>query len=318
MNNNLAQHEEQFQGRVSSMWTFLFITVVALSNFSQLPALVSIGATNLLSMPIWLIFGIILLIKCRFELYFSARVISFYKLCAIFIFLVFILDMFTNGGQISGSLFRSFLISLMVFSIGCVSSGFIDSITIDKMEIAYILSMIIVSINIYFQYFVGYDISSIAYGYSSKNSVSTMLLAAVVFLVFGLNELSFIKKRILIRGLITIYFIVLMGLMKSRASICGLAVVLAAIILSPKVRQWQKNLIIVVVIVGAVYVLNTPTAYDLIVNDILYAGRDADSISSLSSGRTDLVVDTLRLLSKKFFCRFGFLLYRLFPSVSMG
>lgn len=313
MKNKLAQYEENAQWRDSPIWTAIFITVVVLSNFSQLPALVSVNATSLLSTPVWLILGVLLLINTRLILQISSTAMSFLKWCFVFIFLVVILNIFTSGSQLSGSLFRVFIISLMVFSIGCVSSEFISLVTIDKMELAYILSMVVVGVNIYFQYLVGYDISSIAYGYTSKNSVSTMLLAAVVFLVFGLNELPSIKKRFFLRCIAVAFFIILMGIMKSRASLIGLTVVLIAVFLSPKVRRWQKAIIIVVSIVGVVYVMYTPTAYDLIINDILYAGRDANSISSLSSGRSDLIVNTLDLLSEKPFVGIGSYYIDCFP-----
>lgn len=284
---------------------FLFILVVILSNFSQLPALVSTSATSILSTPTWIVFGLVLLIICNFKIMYTKSTKFFMSVSLFFIILVMLLSVFTSNALYSGSSFRAFIISLMVFSVGCVSSEFLNQRLIDKMQIAYIVTLIIVGGSIYLQYFVGYDISSVIYGYSSKNSVSTMFLAAIVFLMFGLNSFKTTGVSKIIRVCLVFYFTILMGIMKSRASLIGLAVIGFALFMNRKIKTFEKILIVIAIIVLIWHVLNNEALYQLIVNDILYAGRDASSISSLSSGRTDQIKNTLILLSYNPFVGLG-------------
>lgn len=284
---------------------FLLIVVVLLSNFSQLPALVSIGSTSILSTPTWIGIGVILLFVCKFKIEINTNAKLFYQISFLFIILVAILSFVTGELLYNGDLFRAFLISIMVFSVGCISSQFICQRLINNMQIAYIMTLVVIGTNIYIQYFVGYDISSAVYGYGSKNSVSTMILAAIVFLVFGINrsfDNGFIKS---LRFCLVVYFIFLLGLMKSRSSLIGLIVIIIAILMNHKIKQSYKVILVTTVILIVWYILNNDELYQLVVNDIIFAGRDPDSISSLSSGRTDLIEITIRRLSETPFVGLG-------------
>lgn len=287
----------EFNNRNNRIIAFLLIVVVVLSNLSQFPNLVSIGATSKLSTPTWIGIVLILLLICKFKMRINKNAKFFYQISFLFIVLVIILSFMTGKSQYSGDLFRSFIISMMVFSVGCISSQFVSQSLINKMQMAYIMTLAVIGANIYIQYFIGYDISSTAYGYGSKNSISTMILAAIIFLVFGINRSCinvFFKG---VRFCLIVYFIWLLGLMKSRASLVGLIIILISILMNNKIKQLHKMMIATVIAIITLYVFNSAELYQLVVYDIIFAGRDPNSISALSSGRTDLIEITLRRLA---------------------
>jgi len=273
------QHSKEKQSRKTML---IFIAVVCfMTNISQMPVLVENSLTRALTIPIWILLLVVLVLKGQIA--FNRFSLFAVLICLILLLYTLILDTTTDKSYLSIALLYPFYLSFFIFFIGVFLSR---SLTYDDFPIlinSYIISALIVAIYIFRQYIIGANIYGRMYIYGSKNSISQILITALVFLLV-INRPKPILFRNLIKYLSALFLIVVLLFLKSRTTIIGIPIA-AVIILGLGKKQYKlKKVIIGMIVIFSILMLND-NFYDIIINQVIGGGRDWSDLNDISSGR---------------------------------
>lgn len=265
---------------------WLLVLACFLSNISQLPGVVSAGLTQKINMPIWIIFLGYLFLSKNIKVYY--RMLPIIALLGMSGIGILVLEFFNGINYYTSSIFNCLLLSIFIYFLGECSGSNLDSEDINKVMLSYVLSTVIVSIAIYLEYFSsGINLSSKVYAYSSKNSISQIIFTAIVILMFT----KFENHRLLnsLRLLLIVFQVFLLMLLRSRATIIGFIICLLYIIVGRNFNTKIKYSLCLILGVTAVLLLFNDNFSSIFFNNILFAGRDASNLNSLTSGRLTIV-----------------------------
>lgn len=291
-----------------------FMLLVALacffSNISQLPFFVSAGITQKLNMPMWIILLLYIFLKKKIRVFYSTFKI-FFAICSVFV-LILLSSIVTNNLYFNSSVLQSLSLSFFIYCLGTfVGEQFSDK-DLKIVSMSYVISVAIVAFSIYVEYFsVGFDITSRQYAYASKNSISQIIFTAIVILMF----IHFDKFRIfnLLKIVVIVFEVILLMFLKSRATIIGFAICLLYVILGKQFNRKLKYLLTVIVVIGTLVLLMNENLFDMFVGNIMFAGRDASSLDSLTSGRVSIVSEFPALIEGHWLTGIGSLYFECFP-----
>lgn len=263
---------------------------VALTNLTQLPVFAQNGFSSDLATFIWVILFAVLfiniLIKGKIRIVNSA--IKEVAFIAYFVLFAALCEFFTGRNYLNTALASAMYVSVFIYFVGIVSARYFDENTVKTISTFYILSASIVAINIFFEFLLGYDISSRFYAYTSKNSVSQIIITAVIMIiVFKFN----LKTKKLLDEILTIGYVVLFVflvytilLLRSRATIIALPFIFIAIMWWGKTNRKAAIFITIGIVMVFIYFILNPTVYDSFIKNVIYAGR-GDTFADLSSER---------------------------------
>lgn len=266
------------------------IIAVFLTNISQLPALVNMEATQYLSYPVWIIMFLIcgFYVCYRHEVRVSKQVGALIALFVAATVLQMILMLFTEHKYFSSSMFFYVAFSLVIMLTGNILGESIEEKAIEKMAFAFVASTAVVELNVYLDVFVSINaFKQKIFAYASKNSISLLVVTSLI-LCF-----SYLKPKNTIQRIANVGFIasscVMLLMLKSRASILGLALAAMVILFSkfsnPKIKKWFW-IAGFGVLLGLLFSGNF---YEVIIKNVLLANNDATDINSISSGRIRLL-----------------------------
>lgn len=292
--------------------TFVYLMAAAcfFSNISQLPLFVSTGMTQKINTPIWVAVLLYIFVKKRIRIFYETFKI-FYAI-GIVVALVLLSTIITNNSYFSSSVLQCLIISVFIYCLGTFVGGDFNEQDLKIICVSYAVSAALVSISIYIEYFmVGFDITSRQYAYASKNSISQIVFTTVVIFMF----VRFEKVRIFnwIKNVLIIFEVVLLMMLKSRATIIGFLVCLLYIISGKQFNRKLKKLLVAIAIITILALLFNENLFNMIVNNIMFAGRDASSLDSLTSGRISILSDFTTLIEGHWFTGVGALYYECFP-----
>ena len=274
------------KGRVEKLATTQCGTVLAFCCFltvmSQLPQIVELGISSILSQIVWILFLLWALVikKCTFTIR-KVQVPLFTTLCtSIFMITASII---TGIQYYTSSVYMSFLLSVFMLFVGILVAPKLNK---DDLLICgkwYVYASLIVAVITFFAYFWGVSISGAGYIYASKNSLAVILMTAVVIIVSGLNRkdttkwISFIEIA---------FLIVMIAILKCRAVLVSVPVIILIAIFTSGLSKKIKLTIVVLCGVFCALLLNDQV-YQIVIEDILFAGQ-GDSLIESSSGRLDM------------------------------
>ncbi len=264
----------------------ILCSVIVLTNLSQLPFFVDKGVTGYVSYACWGFLAIMLLLINNKISRNAMNIIL--GICFLFIVLS-LFYMVTGRDYLGSNVFSSIIVSSGVLII----SSFIpkesfgeNGVDLDRLYYSYVISATIVALVVYFEYFgVGFTFTSRLYNYGAKNSTSQIIITAVVLSLFTIQRKKSIKN-ILNYGCIVINIVLLM-VMRSRASIIGLVVVVVMALATSKINRRLRFMLGLAVVGCILLVVFNEKTYDLIVNDILLGSRDSTDLNDISSGRVE-------------------------------
>lgn len=274
---------------ITSNITALAILVCILTNLSQMPALVSVGITQYLSYPVWVIIFCYVLISDLGYIYTSKtfKIIFFFFCFSVLIILGCVI--FTRRSYLNSSMLSSFFISFFIFFIGSQIGHLLEEEHIEKICMYFTYSISFVALIIYFDYFRGTDaLASSAYAYGSKNSISQIIATAIIISLILSNRQQNKKFTILNYVLMCSNFVIVM-LLRSRATILGLLIIIVYYIVSKRTNKTIRRIIIVLSVLLCFGLLFNSNMYELVVNRILLGGRDTGNLDSVSSGRISIL-----------------------------
>ena len=187
------------------------------------------------------------------------------------------------------------------------SDKFLKNISLIILVCAFVISLIV-----YSDFLQGVSLLQRTYAYQSKNSMGPILLASCIIALTAYTPQLKLLKAIYYIIICTIIVIVFM--LKSRATLVGFFFVIAYYIIKYPNRNVRVALsVLTVFIVG--YILFDVQAYNNIVNGILLGGRSGGSIDDISSGRTVLIKTALDTIPNNLFFGIGNKYMDCFPVV---
>ena len=255
---------------------------VIISNLSQMSVFVESGKTQLLSLPAWGgVIAVCLFMNLRPKVS-KIRGVVFGFICfIIYAFIIGVINEEYSHSQLTKVIPLSFGMLIIGSSIG-------KNITYNDLEriyASYIISSFLVGLDVFNIYFLGQDWNSRSYLYDEKNSFSQIMLTSWIFILFAKIQTSKFLSRI-IYLLIFLFITLEIVIMKSRATIICMPLVIGIAAANGKVSPRFKQFSILILIIFAFLMIDRDFS-DFIINSILYGGRDSTDINDISSGRSD-------------------------------
>ena len=241
---------------------------------------------------VWLIRAAVILLWFMAFLFFAAKSRlklqreTLFFLCPI---LIFDLLTFLTGlvkGNLSGYLCSpitySANLSAFVFLTGSLAGAVSEKKLILTGAKVYVLCAIFISIYTIITSFSGIWLSAETYVYSRKNSLAPIILTAVCCIMF-----LKIIKNVKLNTLLLVLFIGFMVLLKSRASIIGLAAALVVWYVCVIKNRRKRLYIIIAVLLAVLLVLVIPALRELVIGNIIFNNRASLGVNEITSGRSE-------------------------------
>ena len=266
----------------------IYITIF-LTNITQSPQLIGSRINSLITLGTWGVLFLNGLILSEYRIKRGALKVAG---CTVLVYIYcYLMEFFSTKGYADIHLLYPVALSTFVFIVGSFYTKTLkDEQCFQGIYKTYIISTLIVSFFVFENIMSnGFEWGSRVYAYASKNSISQIFLTAIIFLFF------ISKKKLLLRLGIASWLILLMAMMRSRASLIGLVLVVFAIITNKSIRKIYKFLIILGVLLFAIYTNRNPTLNEIIVQGIIYGGRSMTDLNDASSGRLDMLVSFINL-----------------------
>lgn len=278
------------------MIRILFYSTISASLISQLPMLLESGLDKYLKLS-WIPLTILLLLLHPLD-FFDKKIRFFYIFVFIFFSYLLILDATTTRIYLSGGGdLYNIIISLLIF-VDCYIfwKYYASEKTYKNIIIFMNIGCLILGITVYTFFLQFADMDSTTYAYKAKNSLGQILFAGGLMSITGFS--LFKNKYVKISLLISIIAIItVIMLLKSRGTIICIFLVLIYYVFQKRSKILRKYIFIGSIIILSFLFVNEDL-YNILVVNIIFANRDASSASSLSSGRTDLVMDALNVIDK--------------------
>ncbi len=260
-----------------------FLTVI-----SQLPQIVELGLSSLLSRMIWLFdfgFLFILRLKSNKEMYPQKELIVPVILLMVMLIGGIIASLMNGASYINSSLFSVILLSFFVLLVGFFVGDIITKQDLKKCGNAYIIASIVLAIDVYIMFFRGADITQQTYIYKQKNSAAVILFTALL-IAFVQMWYEDNKIRFFINLAVIAFFTFMIFIMKTRAMIlCFPVVIIIALLKAPVGRKLKIPLLFIVALFACL--LANENFYDLIINTIILGGKANGDLNDISTGRSD-------------------------------
>ena len=258
--------------------------VCFLSNLSQLPIFVSLQLSSAISILIWICFAAYILLE-KGTLKVTGEFLPFLMVMLIYLTYLGVAELFLEKKYLSSEILYPFVLSMFIMCLGNNIGNRTNEKDLYYIFTSYVLSALIVGLNIFFEYLMGADITAREYAYGSKNSISQILLTAAILGLFYMVPTLKIRGKI-IHVIIALFLGLVVIFLKSRATIIAIPFIclFAFIFGSEKDKKFRLKIFLLGA-VAVIYVLSKPDLYDSLVNDIILGGRESDSLDDISSGR---------------------------------
>ena len=268
-------------GYMSLKSNYIIILVCFLTVISQLPLFVTRGLSSIIAQSIWFVFAIIVFVSNR-----RIKIVKqlYWALFVVLVFTAFVLIMSLTGtSYISTNLYSSVVLSSVVFFIG-------TNIKINRIEdletiyISYSIGTVVLALSIYYQYLRGASIIGRQYLYTSKNSAAIIIVTGlvIIFVYWFKRKPLVIKITALV---LSVFILYVLAMLKCRAALASLPIIVAYCIFISKISRKLKMLLVFLCLVLVISLVND-NLFNIIVNNVIFAGRGGELVS-LSSGRSE-------------------------------
>ena len=270
----------------------LFLIAIAFSLISQTPTIVASGGAAWMNY-FWALPFLYLFIS-KFNTFGNKRIIPFYIYVVVFSVYCIFCEAFSATNHYVGNDFRNLWISLLIISISFVYyKNFGNAKILKTISSVILLCCFLLGINLYMNYFIGYDISEREYVYGNKNSIGQIFLSSIFLSVLFFPK-SKIFKWLSIAEILCL--LILIFLLKARATI--LCFVFCFTVLSLILKDRRLKIALAIIIAGAVtYLISNPNFFKLIINDIILNSSNPSNLDQISSGRVGFIGDALKLVN---------------------
>ena len=265
----------------------LLSIVCIISNISYYPIFQASGYGRIAAIAVWIL--LLFMVASRLTQDWTSTLGRFFRLYCVFAINTMIVGAVNGVNAFDNHFFQIVTIAFLIF---LISNRFGQEIDVEDLRMictAYFYSMAIMAVPLFFVYLRGTDLSSLIYSYQyGKNEIALLLLCALFIGSTIYNPQSTIKKLIRIGAIV--FFVVDILFLRTRSALLGIG--LWGIVLFLKAKRFRKDvrvLGITAIILIIAYLLTHGSVLDSFLNDIVYAGRDANDLNNLSSGRGDQI-----------------------------
>ena len=244
----------------------IFLTLIA-----QMPLLRTVLGidTKIIAYPVW---AVIMCVTFFPKIHHHKNELIFVKLfISIFLVSLFLMQIFTDNEYFHFGGGDNFIIPLILSTVmllvGYCNARLFDNEFLEDLAKIYIFATVLLCIDVYFEYLRGTSLLTVTYAFSAKNSVGQMILTAVVLLLYFYKPKGI---KIVIKYGLLIFFLVIIILMRSRASIASLAIIPILYVFSSRIKLSYRLLISGCIAGIALFVLLNQEVYDLLIRNVLF------------------------------------------------
>ena len=273
------------------MKSLSFLFAIVCSIVSQIFIALNINGGGALKM-MWLVPFCCLLLSNPKDFFYS-KILNYYLFAFVFALYCLICEVFTGVqyiGADSTNIFISVFILSVSFSYGRQSADLEK--TLKHIAVVCFAASFIYGIVVYRHFLSGADMFSTIYAYDAKNSAAQILLSSCIILFTLYKPQKYVTK--IVEYLSLTVLLLIMILLKSRATLLGFLYVLFFFSFSYKNKK-VRRLFILLGVVALLFIFSNPSIYNTVVNGILFANRDVRDMNQLTSGRVDLMQDSISL-----------------------
>ena len=271
--------------------TALFFMAILCSLVSQAPIILESGNDKILKM-IWVLPFVYALFSTPHNLL-NNRLMPYYGFYLLFFLYCFSCQMFTGGHYFTQDLYNMAICLMITIVSYCYWLHNSSQYALQTICAISLVCGVFLSLDVYVNYLAGANIMSASYAYDEKNSLGQILLCIIFISILFFKPKD---KRILWASRLCMLFMLLvMILLKSRATFVSALYILYYATL----RKGNKKLKIAILTIGlllCVFLLANANAYDVIVNGIVFGGRNSSDLNSLTSNRVILFAIALKLI----------------------
>lgn len=286
----------------NSRWGLFLAFICFLTNLTQLPYFVERGMTQRLAQILWVLVIALCIINRKLKIY--RKLLWMLILSAVFAGLIVALSLVTQQNYIGTRIFYSFYLSLAIFLIGIFLN---DSIKLKEFVViynSYIFSSYILAVDIWMRFLRGSDLTTTVYAYGSKNSASLILFTGLVLMIFEWNLQGRVWSAI--RWLMCISMIYILICLRSRAVFVCMFLLFTFILIQQRATLKRfKRVLVISVLVTLYLVFTNKNISDVVINGILFAGRDTGNLNDLTSSRLSEWISFPKLFSQYFWIGAG-------------
>ena len=259
-------------------YEFLMI-IIFMTNISQLPILYETNLFGNIINLLWIVFVLYLLLTFNFK--FKIKLFSI-KVFIIFNLLIMSMSVLNSTNYLSSNFIYPMFLSMFIMSLGQFIGQIYGVKIMKSISKIYISSAMIVASYIYVDSFLGSNWINIGYVYSAKNSLAPILLIAIVFMCFyNFTDNKFINNVSLL------FMVTLIIMLKSRATILGLILLVLYITLFVIKKKNSKLIAIMSIFLFTIVIFRNSLANDFFINNILLNNKQGSDLNSISSNRVD-------------------------------
>ena len=262
------------------MITLLFLLTVFCSLLSQTPAFLDAGMDAPLKLT-WILPFIALILRSP-RSYISNQLVHFYLYTFCFTFFCFACQMMTGNKYFSADLYNISLCLVFTVTSYIYWKVYGSDKNLKLIVLIMMVGGILLSVNVYTNFLAGSNLLSASYAFGDKNSMGQILLCCSFFiLVFykSNNKIHFWVSR-----LIACFILLIMIIMRSRATLVSAFVMALYYFYGIKSRRLKLAVtVLIVLVVGGI--LASGGLKEIILQGIIMGGRNADNADALSSGR---------------------------------
>lgn len=275
------------------MARFLFLLAIFCSTISQMPTILDSGLSGMLNAA-WLL-PLTYMIITSPRSFFNNRLLPFYIFVLSFTYYAFICQSLTGNKYFTEDLYN-FYVSLLVTTISFAYwQRYGEDHILQSISLVFIAAVIPVALEIFFKYLLTTDIMSRTYAYSEKNSAAHMMLNASLIGMMILKSSS--SKAKVIKMCSIAFMLLIMIMLRSRATFVSAFYLLAFFIMSSGNKKFKYAFIVLTIIIVVVLILNADIN-DIIVQGLIFGGRESTDINELSSNRFILMLIALPNIPK--------------------
>lgn len=286
--------------RKSRLYTWFLMMISIVSNLSYYPFFQQSNYARNIVIGLWCV----LLFIAVFHKTIYVRENPLIILCYLnyFVFVINSLIGFLCGNHeiFSNHFFRTVTISIIILSIGYLMSFDFSHESMKKILMVYMYSIIIFSIPLFTIYLVNGDVSTSQYSYKfGKNEISVLLLCALIIMLICFTPKSLLSKIVFLIGL---FFILIdLVLLRCRSVYFGVIITFVFVLFKRNaISKWVKIIVVLLLTLFILFFILNRDALNFFINKILFAGRDGDSIDSISSGRVTIIKDAMKVFRQNF------------------
>lgn len=287
----------------------LLIIACSFSILSQLPLFLSNKVIKSTVMLLWIITLLICIYLRRFKI--RKEIIGVIACLYIYDFFILFMQLITDKSYLNSNFVYPVNLSIFIFLTAyMVGEGSLNKKhLIERMSKYYVITCLIVGGYIFFDTFRGVNwAESEGYLYTSKNSISQILLIAILLILFcNFNMNKYIKLAFLF----CISTILIM--LKSRATLIGLLILILYWGLFYIKKRSTKTIFIIVFMMIIFFIFTNQNIYDFIINKIILNNRRGSSLNTISSGRIGHLLIFIENISQNWIVGNGGMYLESFP-----